>query len=179
MTDTPILDRTLANDGFWPDVEIRAINEGFRLAPDGREGMILEVLKAAIIDANDALTDAKAQAQADGFATLAAYADSVPDRMVGGDPEVFVLYRAAVGNLAKAKQVKRRQDVQRKPVTDSEALGADNTETYWLDESQGAIARIANRLAPDIGGSTVHGAHVASLGPKRRDCQHRTGDSPW
>jgi hypothetical protein len=159
-----ILDTTLANDGFWPDVSVRAVFEGYRLQTDGRDQMLIRVLLESMVDTNDALKAAKAQAQAAGFATLAAYADSVPDDVVNDEPIVSTLYLSALGNLVKARFVKRRQDQQRRPVPETETQGSDNTEAYFLDEHQNAVARLLNRMAPGASNQTNYGVYVASLG---------------
>jgi hypothetical protein len=160
----PILDTTLTNDGFWPDVSVRSVFEGYRLQTDGRDQMLIRVLLESMVDTNDALKSAKTQAQAAGFATLAAYAASVPEDVVNGEPVTNTLYLAALGNLVKARFVKRRQDQQRRPVPETETQGSDNTEAYFLDEHQNAVARLLNRMAPGATNQTNFGVYVASIG---------------
>lgn len=164
MAQTPtLLDTILVNDRFWPDVPIRDWVEGYRIPLDGREQGVKPVLLAAMLDANDALKPAKAAAKAAGYATLADYSSAHPEEVLDGQPEVQILYFAAVFNLAKAKTLKRLQVQNRRPLQETETLATDNTEGYFLDESQNAVGRILERMAPAAEASTRFGIYVAEI----------------
>jgi hypothetical protein len=158
-----VLDGTLGNDGFWPDVPVRAVVAAHRLQVDGRDGALTATLTEAIIETNEALAAAKAAAQAEGHATLAEYAEAHPDE-IGGQPVLVTLYLQAVGHWAKAAEVERRPGVDRKPIADGDADGQAKLTTSFLDQHQRTIARILKRMAPDQPAPTNSGVYVASIG---------------
>ena len=168
-TPIPILDAILANDGFWPAVPVRALVEAYRVPSDARDGMLAAVLSQAMLDTNDAVAVGRAAALAAGYGTLADYALAHPDDAIAGLPVVEMLYLSAVYNLGKAKSIKRLQSVVRRAVPEVETLGSDNTEQYFLDEHQNAVARLLNRLAPAGARPTNSGVYVGGIddAPKR------------
>lgn len=158
------IDATFTTGGFWPVVVARDWIEGWRIPTDLKEAMSGQCLLLAIIETVDALQPAKAAAVALGYSTLAAYITAVcPDEMINEKPVLESLFLSAVGNLAKAKTIKRQQAQIRKPLGEAETLGADNQEQYFADEHQSAVGRIINRMVGN-GGRTNFGVYVASIG---------------
>ncbi len=159
----PILDSILANDGFWPAVPVRALVDSYRVPSDARDGMLNTILTLAMLDTNDATTEGRTAAIAAGFGTLADYAAAHPDDVLAGQPVVEILYLSAVYNLAKAKSIKRLQSTVRRAVAETETQASDNTEQYFLDEHQNAVARLLNRLAPAGARPTNSGVYVGTI----------------
>lgn len=162
-TPTPILDAILENDGFWPPVPVRALVDAWRVPPDSRDGLLVSVLIDSILDTNEAVAEARAKAEADGYATLAAYAAAHPADVLAGQAVAERLYLSAVYNLAKARSIKRLQSTARRAVQETEALAGDNTEQYFLDEHQNAVARLLGRMAPGKARPTNSGVYVGSI----------------
>lgn len=160
---TPILEAILENDGFWPDVEGRAFVEGYRLQSDVKEAWLTTVLTQAMIDTNDALAAAKAQAIADGYATLAAWSTAHPAEVLNGQQVAELLYLAAVFNLGKAKTIKANQAQQRRPPNESETTASGDLNTHFLDEHQNAVYRLYARLAPTVPATSNSGVYCTLL----------------
>jgi hypothetical protein len=161
-TAPSILDSTLGNDGFWPDVPVRAVVAAHRLQLDGRDGALIGLLNEAVIEVNEKLAVAKAAAIEEGHATLADYTAAHPDE-IGGQPVLVTLYLAAVGHWTKAAEVERRPGVDRKPIADGDADGQAKLTTSFLDQHQRTIARILKRMAPDHSVPSKSGVYVSLL----------------
>jgi hypothetical protein len=163
-TSTAFIETSFANDGFWPDVVVRDWVEGWRIPMDAKDAMLGQCLLQSVIDTNDALKTAKAAAVALADATLADYAkSSYPNEVINTQSVLETLYLSAVGSLAKAKTIKRLQAQQRRTTQETEALAADNTEQYFLDEHQNAVGRILQRMTAEQGKSNF-GVYVAAIG---------------
>ncbi|BBL73976.1 head completion/stabilization protein [Methylomagnum ishizawai] len=167
------LSRTINNDGFWPDVDVRTWIEAHRLPAEYQDALILECLRTAMVEVNRDLRECKTAAIALGHDRLVAdpaindsdlvtWAEAHPE-LIDGEPVVAVLYRNAVYNLAKAKALRRFATIDRRPVAENEAKSAPDTEAYFLDEAQQNLGGIQMRMLLGNPGKTNHGVYVALL----------------
>jgi hypothetical protein len=114
---------------------VRTWIEGWRIPMDAKDAMLSQCLLQAVIDTNDALKPARALAIADDLDSLEAwiYANA-PDETLNDISVLETLYLSAVGNLGKAKTIRRLQAQIRKPQAETETQASENTEGYFLDE---------------------------------------------
>jgi hypothetical protein len=158
------IDSTFTSDGFWPDVVVRDWMEGWRIPSDAKDSMLGQALLGAIIDTIDALTAARDTATALGYENLDDYAAArFESDTVNDIPVLETLYLQAVGNLAKARVLRRQQAQQRRPADDKEMLAADLGENYFQNEYQNAVGRILKRMLGSVA-STNFGIHVSAIG---------------
>jgi hypothetical protein len=150
LTGKPALTTAVAitNDGFWPNLTLAELMDNYRIPPEYADGVIKTGLTLSIINVNEKLAAVKAQLIADGYATLEAYttAHSEP---INSKQVLAELYKHAVFTRAKAGLLQQFNTLNRKPNAENAAKESDDTEAYWLDESQSAIAQFFKRFLPD------------------------------
>ncbi|MBO1107893.1 MAG: head completion/stabilization protein [Plesiomonas sp.] len=100
FSGTPIeyLDKTITNDGFWPDVSVAQFQESRSIPPDLSNTTVVEALLAAIAEVNDSLESVKTRFMGKGIA----HADQVPGPACDGVNQVVAQYKKAVFARAKA-----------------------------------------------------------------------------
>jgi hypothetical protein len=152
----------LANDGFWPDVAIGDLLNQYRIPAEYADETIKLGLTMAMVRVNEKLEKVKAAIAATGYAALQEYADDHPRPMAGED--VWILqYRHAVCCRAKAFLLRQFPTINRRPIAENEAKDAPETEHYWLDQSQAAIASFFAAFLPDETVAAQDGFYVALL----------------
>lgn len=152
----------LANDGFWPDVAIGGLLNQYRIPAEYADDTIKLGLTMAMVRVNEKLAKVKIAIIALGYATLQAYCDANVKQIAGDD--VWILqYRHAAFCRAKAFLLRQFPTINRRPIAENEAKDAPETEQYWLDQSQAAIASFFAEFLPDETVSAQDGVHVALL----------------
>jgi hypothetical protein len=152
----------LANDGFWPDMSIGGLLSKYRIPAEYADETIQLGLTMAMVRVNEKLDKVKAAIVALGHASLQAYCDANV-KQVAGEDVLILQYRHAVFCRAKAFLLRQFLTVNRRPVAENEAKEAPETEQYWLDQSQAAIASFFERFLPDDAVAAQDGVYVALL----------------
>lgn len=149
LTGKPALTTSapVTNDGFWPTLMLGDLLDNYRIPPEYADGVIQTGLTLAMINVNRKLGDVKAQLVLDSYATLDAYITAHPES-INGKQVLEELYKHAVFTRAKAGLLKQFNSLNRKPNAENAAKESDDTENYWLDESQTAIAEFFRRFLP-------------------------------
>jgi hypothetical protein len=164
LTGKPALTTSAAlpNDGFWPGVAIGDLLNKYRIPAEYADETIKLGLTMAMVRVNEKLAKVKAAIITLGYATLQAHCDANVRQIVGED--VMILqYRHAVFCRAKAFLLRQFPTVNRRPVAENEAKEAPETEQYWLDQSQAAIASFFDLFLPDEAVAAQDGVYVALL----------------
>lgn len=94
---------TLDNDGFWPDIDSKAVTAVLRLDGSVPAVRLEQAVLSAMLSLNRELRDLKARYRTDGYATLA----DVPAEQLGKESEWVLLYRRAVYCAAGAELCER------------------------------------------------------------------------
>jgi hypothetical protein len=149
LTGKPELTTAAAvtNDGFWPDLALADLLSNYRIPSEYADGVIQTGLGMALINVNLRLNAVKAKLVLDGYATLAAYTTAHPET-INGKQVLEELYKHAVYARAKAGLLMQFASINRRPQAENQAKEGDDMETYWLDESQAAIAEFFRRFLP-------------------------------
>jgi hypothetical protein len=138
----------LTNDGFWPNVSSGDLLDDYHVPREYAGGVVTTGLTMALINVNQKLADVKAKLQLDGYASLAAYTTAHPEAL-DGKQVLETMYKHAVYARAKAGLLQQFPAVNKQQRdAENQASVAENMETYWLDESQGAIAEFFRRFLP-------------------------------
>ncbi|MGJ0489611.1 head completion/stabilization protein [Methylobacter sp.] len=150
LTGKPALTTAAAitNDGFWPDLALGDLLTKYRIPAEYADDVIKTGLMMAILRVNDQLEAVKAAIVALEFTTLAGYASVHHAREVGGINALQLQYEHAVFARAKAGLLKQFNTLSRKPEAENAAKESDDTEQYWLDESQGCIKAFFDLIVP-------------------------------
>lgn len=128
------LDIPVANNGFFPDLNLGELQEREVSSPSTRQEFMLRHLRHAMIECNRLLHNYWCQWDARGKTTLA----DVPCDTEG---ELVELYKDAVYARAKAKLVRHSPGVNRRD-RQGETPDTDDTEAALLEESEKAIRLI-------------------------------------
>lgn len=170
MAATPTvssLDQTLKNSPFWPDVSPRAVVEAVNIAATGRDGPIVARVLEAMAKTNEALRAARIAAQADGFASLEAWALAQPDAeddALNGQPAALLFYHQAVAAWTKARVIAMQATSSRTPNrAEAEAAAAENTVGWWETRFAEAVGALSRRLAPQLQATSDFGVRVALI----------------
>jgi hypothetical protein len=149
LTGKPALTTAAAvtNDGFWPNLTLADLMNNYRIPSEYADGVIQTGLSLALINVNQKLASVKAKLILDGYATLAAYTTAHPEAL-NGKQVLEELYKHAVYARAKAGLLMQFAAINRRPQAENQAKEGDDMETYWLDESQAAIAEFFRRFLP-------------------------------
>jgi hypothetical protein len=149
LTGKPALTTAAAvtNDGFWPNLTLADLMNNYRIPSEYADGVIQTGLNLALINVNLKLASVKAKLVLDGYATLAAYTTAHPEAL-NGKQVLEELYKHAVYARAKAGLLMQFATINRRPQAENQAKEGDDMETYWLDESQAAIAEFFRRFLP-------------------------------
>jgi hypothetical protein len=150
LTGKPALTTAAAitNDGFWPDLALGDLLTKYRIPAEYADDVIKTGLMMAILRVNDQLEAVKAAIVAIGFTNLVEYASVHHTREVGGINALQLQYEHAVFARAKAGLLKQFNTLNRKPEAENAAKESNDTEQYWLDESQGCIKAFFDLIVP-------------------------------
>ncbi|MGZ4994162.1 MAG: head completion/stabilization protein [Methylobacter sp.] len=150
LTGKPALTTAAAitNDGFWPNLTLADLMNNYRIPSEYADGVIQTGLTMALLNVNQRLASVKAKLILDGYATLAAYITAHPEAL-NGKQVLEEFYKHAVYTRAKAGLLMQFASINRRPQAENQAKEGDDMETYWLDESQAAIAEFFRRFLPD------------------------------
>jgi hypothetical protein len=164
LTGKPALTTSaaLANDGFWPDMSIGGLLSKYRIPAEYADETIRLGLTMAMVRVNEKLAKVKAAIVALGHATLQAYC-TANVKQIAGEDVLILQYRHAVFCRAKAFLLRQFPTVNRRPVAENGAKEAPETEQYWLDQSQAAIASFFELFLPDEAVAAQDGVYVALL----------------
>jgi len=149
LTGKPALTTSapVTNDGFWPTLMIGDLLDNYRIPSEYADGVIQTGLTMALINVNAKLAAVKATLILGGYANLAAYTTAYPEAL-NGKQVLEELYKHAVYARAKAGLLMQFAAINRRPQAENQAKESDDMETYWLDESQAAIAEFFRRFLP-------------------------------
>jgi hypothetical protein len=141
-----VTDHTLANDGWWPDIDAGHMRETLRLDGSVTDMRLEAAAVNAMLSVSRELAEFKARHLADGAASLADIA--APE--INGESSLVQLYRRAVYCTAGAELLERYRSY------DTTNAGSDNAEqlTPTIDELR-RDARWAIRDLLGITHSTV------------------------
>lgn len=152
----------VTNDGFWPDLQVADLLNKYRIPSEYVDGLIMQGLLLAVIRVNATLAPVK-QAMIDlGHADLAAYTTANSEQL-GGKELLLTEYENAVFCRAKAGLLQQFKTINRREIAENEAKEAEETEQYWLNESQASIAVFFNKLLPLETTLNNANAHVVLL----------------
>lgn len=115
---TPPDSATVANDGFFPDIDLDHMRAAVRLDGTVTPERLRDAAIAAALQVNDELAEWKAEKIAAGFEQLV----DVTARQIDGESVNLVRYRTAVYRLARADLTERYRDF------DSTKSGVDQAE---------------------------------------------------
>jgi hypothetical protein len=150
----------LANDGFWPNMAIGDLLNKYRIPSEYADDTIKLGLTMAMVRVNEKLEAVKSAIVALGYATLQAYCTANVEQIAGEDV-LMLQYKHAVFCRAKAFLLRQFPSINRKPIAENEAKEAPETEQYWLDQSQAAIASFFDVFLPEESVSVQDGFYVA------------------
>lgn len=135
---TTLVDRTIPNDGFWPDLELAEFQASYRLPAEYLPDMIVEGLVTGMGEVNLDLDLRKSAWQDLGFLSLEGS---------GMEREAFYLasYRRAAYCRAKAFLLQQFATVNRRE--SAENLGKEGPETHelFLTYSQQSVRVLQGR----------------------------------
>ncbi len=152
----------VTNDGFWPDVSLADLLNNYRIPAEYADGVIETGLVIALLRVNETLEPVK-QAVIDlGYTRLSDYL-SANSEQVNGVEVLISQYNHAVYTRAKAGLLQQFNSLNRKPIAENAAKESDDTEQYWLDESQASIRSFFNHFLPTENTLGKSGAHVVLL----------------
>ena len=152
----------MVNDGFWPDLAIAELIDGYRIPPEYADAVIITGLKLSAIRVNELLDDAKTEIKRLGHANFAAYASADP-LQINNSPVVLECYKSAVFSRAKAFLLQQFNSLNRKPEAENAAKESRDTEVFWLDASQINIQMLIKRVLPNANTPSKAGVYVAML----------------
>jgi hypothetical protein len=156
-TNTP-----LANDGFWPDLIMAELLSQYRVPAEYADDTIQLGVTMAMVNVNEALGQVKAAIIALTYTSLQNYCDSNV-KQVNGEDVLMLQYKHAVFCRAKAFLLQQFNSMNRRAVAENAAKEAPETEQYWLDQSQAAIASFFAQFLPESSVSANSGVYVTLL----------------
>jgi hypothetical protein len=152
----------LSNDGFWPDLIVGEFLSKYRIPSEYAEDVIVTGMTLSMVRVNEKLAGIKAAMQALNYASLQDYCEQHINR-VGGQDVLQLQYQHAVFSRSKAFLLQQFNSMNRRPVAENAAKEAPETEQFWLDQSQSAIASFFALFLPQEQVSANDGVHVALL----------------
>jgi len=150
------------NDGFWPDLSLGDLMNRYRIPAEYADETIQWGLTLAVTNVNLDLEAVKTQIQALGHATLNAYNTAAP-KQLNGVYVTVIRYQQAVFSLAKAFLLQQFNSLNRKPEAENAAKEANETEQWWRDQSQQAVAELFALILPNQPVSANANVHVALI----------------
>lgn len=153
LTGKPALtaQEPVENDGFWPLLQIGDLMEKYRIPAEYADQVIKTGLVLAMVRVNAKLKPVKDAMAVLGYSTLAAFIAANDAEQIDGVDVLVIEYENAVYARAKAGLLKQFQTINRRPQAENSAKESDETEQYWLDQSQGSIKVFFDLVLPDSG----------------------------
>ena len=138
---TTLIEQPIANDGFWPDLDVAEFQRGYRLPAEYLLELLVDGIVLAMGEVNHDLARRKAQWQNNGI-THVASADPMilPERTF-----MAASYKRAVYCRAKAYLLSQFATVVRRESAENLAKEAPETAERFLCFSQQAVRLIQGR----------------------------------
>lgn len=140
------LDTIIPNTPFFPALELGELQENYRIPSDYRANTIGSLTLRAMIDVNRYLQPKQCEWVRMGYSQLR----DVPSDELGDVHELTELYKSAVFNRAKAYLLRNYPSMNRRDRGDYPARDGEETEQYYLDESERYIQMLLGN-APAVG----------------------------
>lgn len=152
----------ITNDGWWADVSMADLMSKYRIPSEYADDTIKWGLSLAVVRVNETLDPVKQHLISLGFDDFESYLQANSSPVVSSEL-LLVHYENAVYSRAKALLLKQFITMNRREVAENQAKESEQTETYWLDESQASIASIWNMFFPEDSKAKTHGFHAVLL----------------
>lgn len=138
---TTLVEQTIENDGFWPDLSVAEFQKGYRLPAEYLVDLLADGVIAAMGEVNHDLRKRKAAWQAAGISNVET-ADTLllPERA-----HYVATYKRAVYCRAKAHLLPQFATVNRRPEAANLAKESPETRELFLAFSQQAVRAIQGR----------------------------------
>ncbi|MEB0090062.1 head completion/stabilization protein [Pseudomonas sp. CCI4.2] len=138
---TTLIDQPIANDGFWPDLDVAEFQRGYRLPAEYLVELLVDGITLAMGEINLDLCRRQLRWQALGIDTLA-----TADLVLLPRRELMVLsYKRAVYCRAKSYLLAQFVTVVRRESAENLAKEAPDTAAAFLAFSQQAVRLIQGR----------------------------------
>lgn len=98
----------VAGDGWYPDVDCNAMRDALRITDQVTHARLVGAIEGGLLTVEGELAFWRATRESEGFATLA---DVAPDRMIGDEHRLTVLYTRAVRFHAAAELAELHRDL--------------------------------------------------------------------
>jgi hypothetical protein len=142
FSDNIPADATVANEDFFPSVNVAGFQAEYRLPGEYRQEMLENRLRLAMIWANGQLNGWRLAQLALGHADLDAVAAADPGMDLGGANKLELLYLRAVSCRAKAMLLADYQTMMRKTDAQSDSKESEDVADRWYQMAAGAINEI-------------------------------------
>ena len=152
----------ITNDGWWPDVSTADLVSKYRVPSDIADDTISTGLSLAVVRVNETLDPVKQHLLTLGYTDFESYLAANSSPVVSSEL-LLVHYEAAVYSRAKAFLLQQFISMNRREVAENQAKESEQTEKFWLDESQSSIASLWNTFFPDNPKMKTHGFHAVLL----------------
>ncbi|MCM2377845.1 head completion/stabilization protein [Pseudomonas marginalis] len=138
---TALIEQPIANDGFWPDLDVAEFQRGYRLPAEYLLELLVDGIALAMGEVNHDLARRKAQWQGVGISNvLKANPMLLPERTF-----MAASYKRAVYCRAKAYLLSQFATVIRRESAENLAKEAPETTERFLSFSQQAVRLIQGR----------------------------------
>lgn len=141
---TTIVEQTIENDGFWPDLSVSEFQKGYRLPAEFLGDLLTDALAIAMVEVNTDLAAVKAVLQDSGVLNLASEA-SVTTPAAWAYAHKVRLYKRAVYCRAKASALQQFATVTRRESAENTGKEAPEREDTFLAFSQSAVRALQGR----------------------------------
>ncbi|MFL6968478.1 head completion/stabilization protein [Pseudomonas alvandae] len=138
---TELVPHPIANDGFWPDLDIAEFQKGYRLPAEYLLEMLVEGLVFAMGEVNKDLARRKAQWQAQCITRV----ESADPMILPERTFMAASYKRAVYCRAKSYLLSQFKTIVRRESAVNLAKEAPETHEEFLAFSQGAVRLIQGR----------------------------------
>ncbi len=138
---TTLIEQPIANDGFWPDLDLAEFQKGYRLPAEYLVELLVDGIGFAMGEVNVDLAQRKAQWQRTGISNVAS-----ADPMILEERTFMALsYKRAVYCRAKAYLLGQFVTINRRDAAENLAKEAPDTAAAFLAFSQQAVRLIQGR----------------------------------
>ncbi|WP_268799058.1 head completion/stabilization protein [Pseudomonas huanghezhanensis] len=138
---TALINQPIANDGFWPDLDVAEFQKGYRLPAEYLVDLLVDGISQAMGEVNVDLARRKTAWQSVGIDNVAA-----ADPMILPERTFMALsYKRAVYCRAKAYLLSQFATVIRRDSAENLAKEAPQTHEQFLSFSQQAVRLIQGR----------------------------------
>lgn len=136
----PPVDAVLTNDGWFPDIDLAALRDQYRIRDAITPQRLREAALFALVAVGNDLAAWAAGQQLAGYTNLAA----VPAPQLGGESKLIMLYRRAVGSETRALLIEGQRD--------TDLTGNGQRQVGDLDPSIAELRRDRTSATRDIQG---------------------------